>query len=307
MSRYPLMLATPAGRDPVTTIAALQRSGEWTFEFKFDGIRALVIVEDGCVKILNRNDRDITYRYPDVVAKLAGIDFDLVLDGEIVCLGPNGLPDFSRVHHRDAQGTAKAAAVLAGKKPATLVAFDLLHYRGVDTRLLPYSERRRYLTDRTRELAAAGVVLPPASPDGATMWAAVEGAGMEGLVAKRTASKYAGRRSSAWVKIKSKQRISALVSGYEPGEGHRAATFGALTLAVLDDAGTAVHVGTVGSGFSDAAIRLIWKRLQAGDHPIIVDVEFLEFSHGQRLRQPVFKSVRTDLEAAACALSQLIP
>lgn len=305
MTGYPLMLAQPSDKDPELAIRQLQRTGDWTFEFKYDGVRALVIIDHGSVQIINRNGRDITHRYPDVVDRLRPLPLRLVLDGEIICLDENGRPDFSRIHRRDAQESPRAIAALAKTLPAQLVAFDALESGGVDNRLLSYTQRRLYLTDRTEELAAAGVVVPPVSKDGETMWKVVADMGLEGLVAKRDGSTYSGRRSGAWVKIKRKHRISALVSGYDPGEGHRAATFGCLHLSLLEDDGQLVQVGSVGTGFTDADCTLITKRLRDHDHPIIVEVEYLELSPDRRLRQPSFKGVRTDVTVDDCTVHQL--
>lgn len=301
---YPLMLAQPSGRDPESAVQQLQRDGEWTFEFKFDGIRALVIVDFGTVKIVNRNNRDITYRYPEIVEQLTGMEWNGVIDGEIVCMDENGRPDFSRVHRRDAQATARAAAVLATTLPAKLVAFDLLVDEGVDLRVLKYAHRRGHLTDRTELLTGHGIVLPPVSKDGATMWAAVKDMGLEGLIAKRDDSRYLGRRSGAWVKIKATRRITAAVCGYDPGEGFLTGTFGCLHLALVDTGGTLVHIGSVGTGFTEADRRAVWRRLLAGE-TILVEVEFLEFSPDRKLRHPSFKGVRTDLTILDCNTGQM--
>lgn len=307
MTSYPLMLAQPSGRAPQDAIRQLQRTGEWTFEFKYDGVRALVILDGGTVRIINRNGRDITHRYPDVVEHLQAVpDLRGVFDGEIVCLDENGRPDFSRIHRRDAQESPKAVAVLAKAMPARLVAFDILEYEGADLRLRRYVDRRKYLEDLAAVLAGGSVVVPPVSADGETMWKVVADMGLEGLVAKRDDSRYQGRRSGAWVKIKRVHRLSALVSGYDPGEGHRAATFGCLHLSLVDEEMRLVPIGSVGTGFTDADCSLIADRLQGNDHPIIVDVDYLEFSPGGQLRQPSFKGVRNDLLPQDCSVRQVI-
>ena len=303
MPRPALMLATPAASTPEATIDQLMTAGGWSWEFKYDGIRALVQVSGGFVTITNRRARDITYRYPDVVAHLAGLKRDVILDGEIVCPDANGRPDFHRVHRRDAQGTARAAAQLATSCPAVLVVFDILQCDEVDLRMLDYRRRRRML-EELHELPAHATV-PPVSDDGPMMWTVVQEMGLEGLVAKRHDSRYTGMRSPAWVKIKRTHRLSALVSGYDPGEGSRAKTFGALQLTLVDDAGQLVPVGSVGSGFTEADVQLIWSKLSAGEHPIVVEVAYLEVSPAGQLRQPVFKGLRSDIPAQNCTMAQI--
>ncbi len=302
---HPLMLATPSYGDPEETIRQLEQSGNWHFEVKADGIRALVEIARGVARITNRSGRDITFRYPDVVGGLAGFGTDVILDGEIVSTDAAGRPDFARIHRRDAQGSARAAAQLATSLPAQLVVFDVLERAGVDLRMLTYLDRRSHLQELAPELAARGVVLPPVMQDGGLMWRVVQQLGLEGLVAKRASSRYTGRRSPDWVKIKATRRLSALVSGWAAGEGSRASAFGALWLSLLDDQGALIPVGKVGSGFDEAAMAQVWDRLTRGDHPIIVEVEYLEMSPSGHLRQPVFKGIRRDIPAEECTMRQV--
>ncbi len=305
---YPLMLAMPHGtiaRDPEAVVSTLHERGGWTFEFKYDGIRALVQLSDGTVRITNRNGRDITFRYPDVVAKLEGMAVDAVLDGEIVCTDATGRPDYHLVHHRDAQQSARGARQLAQVSPAQFVVFDVLAVNGVDLRVLSYLDRHHRLVELAGDLTAHGATVPPTTTDGPAAWQVVIDLNLEGLVAKRNDSRYQGRRSPSWVKIKRTRSVSALVSGYDAGEGSRADTFGALRLSLIDETGRLVDVGSVGSGFTEADVRRVWDRLSRGDHPIIVEVSYLEFSPTGHLRQPVFRGLRTDVDPTACTMAQL--
>lgn len=299
---YSVMLASPPSGAPAQVIEQMERSGDWAFEIKFDGIRAVVALTNGVPQITNRRGRDITFRYPEVVAAMTGLP-DMVLDGEIVCLR-NGRPDFSLIHRRDAQGSARAAAQLASTSPAQFVVFDVLIRAGVDLRALPYSARRKHVDELCPQLSDHQVMCSPSSGDGLSMWAAVQDLGLEGLIAKRLNSRYVGRRTGAWVKIKLTHRVTALVSGWDAGEGSRASTFGALRLALIDG-GDLVDVGSVGSGFSQADLDLVWGRLRANDHPIMVDVAYLEVSPSGVLRQPVFRGLRLDVEPSACSMDQL--
>lgn len=300
------MLATAMGPHelPEQFIASLTASGKWMFEFKFDGIRAIIECVDGTVTITNRTGRDITDRYPDVVEALTGLP-DLVLDGEIVCPDEQGRPDFSRAHRRDCQSNKFAIARLARTCPAQFVVFDVLSLAGTDLRRKQYKARRTQITKLAPVLVEHRIVVPPVSTDGAMMWKVVREMDLEGLVAKRLDSIYVDRRAQTWVKIKRKLRISALVCGYEPGQGSREGSFGALNLAVLDD-DEMVEIGSVGAGFTESDLRRIWKLLQRPNEEIIVEVEFLEVSPNGHLRQPVFKGLRLDVPADSCVLSQLV-
>lgn len=298
------MLAA-SGKDIAPTaegvIAALGKRN-YIFEFKFDGVRALVHLAGGTVKITNRRSVDITYRYPDVVAALTGAVRDVVLDGELVVLDSAGRSDFTGIHRRDAQGSTAAAKALATTLPVTFVAFDILEHDGADLRLLSYLNRRTVLESASAGLG--GMAVSPMIQDGALAWQVVREMHLEGLVAKAPDAAYVGKRSGKWVKIKDVRRVSVMVAGFDVGLGSRAATFGALWMSLVKD-GELVPIGRVGSGFTDADIALIWGRLQAGDHPIVIDVEFLNVSPDGQLRQPVFKGVRLDVPVTDCTTDQL--
>lgn len=296
-----LMLAQAATSAPEMVIANAQASGSWVAELKVDGIRAVATIDGDNVTLHNRRHIDISHRYPDVVGALGGLGINAVLDGEIAVMR-DGRVDFGAAHRRDAQSNARSAAALARTLPATFIAFDVLWLNGIDMRDLSYERRRA----RLDSLAAthAGLRVNPSSEDGEAMWKYVLEHQLEGLVLKRKDSRYRGRRDPAWVKVKALKRLSAVVSGYEPGLGHRAATFGALRLALLDG-DQFVDIGSVGTGFTNADCLLISRRIKSGDHPIIVDVECMEVTAGGHLRQPSFRGIRQDLEITDCTIHQV--
>lgn len=294
-----LMLAQTSPLQPEWVIANAQASGLWVAELKVDGIRAVATIDGGNVVLHNRRRIDITYRYPDVVAALGRLGINAVVDGEITVMR-EGRIDFGAAHRRDAQSNARSAAALARTLPATFIAFDVLWLNGIDIRDLSYERRRA----RLESLADAGLRVNPASEDGEAMWKYVIEHQLEGLVLKRKDSRYRGRRDPAWVKVKVLKRLSAVVAGYEPGQGHRASTFGALRLALLDG-DRIVEIGSVGTGFSNEDCILIWNRIKTEDHPIIVDVEYMEVGAGGHLRQPSFRGVRNDLEITDCTYDQV--
>lgn len=297
-----LMLATRCELDRDTAAATLTASGDWAVEVKLDGVRALVSIDGGKVKITNRTGRDITIRYPEIVQALSGLGIRAVLDGEIVVM-VNGKPNFHAVQIRDAQSDPKAAEALSRKTPARFIAFDVLVLNGIDVtgpRGLTYEARR----DRLEALAKDSALdINPVFDDGAAVWAFVVAEQAEGVVLKRWASKYRPGYQRDWVKVKRLSRISALVTGFEPGKGHRRSTFGALELALLGPDGKLVPVGSVGTGFTNADLTLIRRMLDAGEE-IIVEVEYMEAPRG-RLRQPSFKGLRLDIDRSSCTYAQL--
>lgn len=287
--------------------AKLERSGGWLWELKWDGVRMLAEVRDGQVYLNGRRGADATYRYPDLVAALtrafpAG---HVLLDGEVIVLGEDGRPSIDRALRRDAQRTRSSAARFVSALPARYVAFDLLQHDGRDL-------TREALQARTHELArvAASWQQPlmycPPAVSGTELWEMVRAQRLEGLMAKRATSPYVSGRSSSWVKIKATRVLHALVCGYDPGEGHRASTFGALHLCLLDETGDLTPIGRVGSGFSELDLRQVRRRLSQ-QQPIVVEVEYQEVSPNGQLRFPVFRGLADDVELTACTTGQIHP
>jgi bifunctional non-homologous end joining protein LigD len=144
----------------------------------------------------------------------------VLLDGELVCLGADGRPDFARLRRR-LRAPADKARLHSERAPATYLAFDLLHLDGCSTRELPYERRRELLL----QLALAGAAWStPRHFVGASdrVLAATAELGLEGVVAKRLDSPYLpGMRNGAWVKHKHRRTESFVVSGWSPPERRR--------------------------------------------------------------------------------------
>jgi len=287
----------------------------WLHEVKWDGIRALVEVSAGRVRITSRNENDVTPAYPELLG-LGDLGHDLLLDGEIVALG-SGVPSFSdladRMHVRD----ATKAARLAQTNPVTYLAFDLLRLDGDDLVSKPLAERRELLLGLGLDAAAWQV--PPTYPDGAVLLEAAEAQGLEGIVSKKLASSYhPDRRSKDWLKFPIRPTGSYLVGGFrhETGSDSR---LGAVLVGTPTAAGLAFR-GRVGSGIAGKAGQKLGELLGSlvrDDSPfaealprmdtagtvwvepsVIVDVQYLTLTPDGRLRQPAYRGVRTDLTAA---------
>ena len=130
----------------LATAGALPTTGEgWAFEFKWDGIRAILAVDGGRVRATSRNGRDITGSYPELRALGEAVGADqLLLDSELVVVDDGGRPSFGRLQHRmQLQGPAVARA--AAQDPVSIVLFDLLHQNGEPLFDLPYDDRRARL------------------------------------------------------------------------------------------------------------------------------------------------------------------
>jgi bifunctional non-homologous end joining protein LigD len=292
-----------------SSLSALPEGPGWAFEFKWDGIRALLDVSDEGVSIHSRNGNEISAAYPELVALATGVG-DVVLDGEIVAFA-DGRPSFERLQARMHVRSAAQARRLAVSTPVTFVVFDLLRSYGVDLSGRPYVERRatldRWIAERP------GWTLSPFFDDGAATLAAAREHGLEGVLAKRLASPYRpGVRSPDWGKLRFVRSGEFVVAGWE-GAAEQPDELSSLVLAQLRD-GVFTFAGKVGSGL-DAPTRRRIRRTLADrascplDVPpqpspgrvvswceptLVVEVEYTMWTDDGRLRNPVFRTVRTD-------------
>jgi bifunctional non-homologous end joining protein LigD len=294
----------------------------WVWELKWDGIRALVHLDDGQVRVRARSGRDVTERYPE----LAGLAVALagrraVLDGEIVASGDDGQPSFERLQRRMHVQDRVAIARLAHDVPVVYVAFDLLALDGQSLLARPWHERRAALESLRLE-GPSWRTSPCARGEGDDLRAFARAHGMEGVIAKREDSIYVpGRRTRAWIKVKHARRQEFVVGGWVEGARGRAGTIGALVLGVYEplDAPAEHRVlrctGKVGSGFSNddlARFEPVLARLARADSPfgagtvprgahfveplLVVEVRFTEWTASGTVRQPSFLGVRADRE-----------
>lgn len=292
-----------------------QTDPQWLYEPKVDGYRVIAFVQDGTVRLQSRRGIDLTTAFPEIVADLAAQAVDsMIVDGEIVALDASGRPSFNALQNRRELKTPQELAVAQREAPVVLLCFDLLHFAGTNLRSAQYIDRRRYLSQCL--LPTAHLQLVHTSDNAEKLYAASLDAGFEGIVAKRKDSPYQpGKRSGAWLKIKSTQTAEFVVGGYTKGKGAREA-LGSLLLGYWN--GSKLHfAGHVGSGLDDRVIAELGKRfvklerkalpfvekppLQRPttwlDPELVVEVSFAEWTPDGMLRAPVFLRVRDDIEA----------
>ncbi len=313
----------PRGLAPMlATAGPLPDAAGWAYEVKWDGVRALVAAGGDRLTVRSRVGNDVTASYPELHALVRQLGArQVVLDGEVVALGPTGTPDFGLLQSR--MHVARPPAALLARTPVTLLVFDLLHEAGAPLLDRGYDERRAALD--ALDLAGPAWQVPPAFHDGGpALLASTREQDLEGVVAKRRDSRYRpGRRSEDWVKVKHERRQSALVIGWQPGEGGRAGRVGSLLLAVHLDGGPSssglVFVGHVGTGFSAEGLRLLGALLAPlavaepacavpREHArtarwvrpeLVAEVAFTAWTRDGRLRHPSFKGLRDDLDPAS--------
>ena len=176
---------------------------EYSFELKWDGIRALAAVETAGWRLWGRQQADYTTRYPecDVLRRLPA---GTLVDGELVALDAAGRPDLARLLRRHGLIQAWRIGQAPQWCPVRYVLFDLLYWGGRCLLREPLMRRREVLADVCRRLDAAEVCFSEGVVgQGKALYAAVVALGHEGVVAKHLASPYRpGQRCAAWRKIK---------------------------------------------------------------------------------------------------------
>ncbi|MBX3167340.1 MAG: non-homologous end-joining DNA ligase [Candidatus Eremiobacteraeota bacterium] len=222
-------------------------SPDFAFEMKWDGFRALAFRQEGELRLLSRKGNSLLRSMPELaILNSAFPAREYVLDGEIVCLDAEGIPQFQKLQTRS-QATRPDLS-----NPVLFYAFDLLYLDGYDLRGVPWSLRRQFLEEGLR--TSSWVRLSQTiEGDGLAFYELVRERGLEGIVAKRKAAPYTGKRSSDWIKVKTRQEIEAVIGGVTPPEGGRM-YFGALMLGVREG-DRLRHIGNVGSGFTQEELE----------------------------------------------------
>lgn len=295
--------------DVDTAVRQLVDGGNHVFDTKYDGIRCLAYVSDGEVTLINRRGIDITYRYPEIHLALlqAYASTDVVLDSEIVVLDARGNANFAATHRRDAQSGPQAAAKLAEVWPATLMAFDILHFDGNDFRPMPYKARHALLSVQSKVKFAGTMTLQWSQPciDGIEAFNRARATGQEGLVAKALGAPYRAGRASAWIKCKVAYTVSCVAVGYTEGKGARRGMIGAVKIRLVKPDGSLYDCGEVGTGFNHADLRDLQPRIDAGEM-LVFEVELTGvYKDEGKFRFPSYKGLRTDVDPVDCTTDQL--
>jgi bifunctional non-homologous end joining protein LigD len=297
-------------------LPALQ--AKWSFEVKWDGVRAIAYVKPGRLRLESRNLNDITETYPEVRGILRDLGMrEAVFDGEIVAFGDDGRPSFERLQRRINVSSPSAVRRLSASTPVVYAIFDLLYLDGHSLMALPYEQRRARLDGLG--LGGPAWRAPANHPGrGRALLDATAAQGLEGIVAKRLDSRYEpGRRTGAWIKIKHVTRQELVVCGWLPGEGRRADRIGALLMGYWTDDKRLSYAGRVGTGFTERTLSELARALaplRREDSPfddapklprnavfvepdLVAEIEFREWTSEGVMRAPSFKGLRTDKEA----------
>ncbi len=302
----------------------------WLFEIKWDGYRAIAFIEEGKVRLVSRNQIDLTAKYPelnDIPAQLRAKT--AILDGEIVALDDHGRASFSLLQQRSGFRISGRKAKPRADVSVLYYAFDLLYLDGRDLRALPLEQRKQQLAS----LIKPGGVLRYSdhfAERGIALLAMAREKGLEGIVAKRRDSAYQERRSPDWRKIKIRHTVECVIGGYTKPEGSRK-HFGSIVLGLYDKHDRLIHVGQAGSGFDEkslADLAKVFQPLETKKTPfygevealrevtwikpkLVAQIEFAEWTlgsegSGPKLRAPVFLGLRDDKAPEDCRLDDAV-
>lgn len=286
------------------------------FESKWDGQRAIATTGSKVPALWSRNGNDISASFPEILDALRSVldHRETVLEGEIVALGPDGVPSFSLLQRR--MHVLRPTAQLHNEALTSYYVFDILDVDGTSTTDLPYLERREALANLSLEHPR--IEVPPhwLNVDGPTMLQVAKKHHLEGIVAKNIASPYQpGKRSRDWLKTPVRANTEGIVCGFVPGSGSAGGGIGSLILGAYDESGALIYIGKAGSGFTDRQRRELRDQLIELERPtspftvapprgnvrecrwaepvLVCDVEYREFTGGS-LRHPSFRGLRND-------------
>lgn len=297
----------------LATLADIPACGEGVAaEWKFDGQRAAVVVDDAGTWVFSRNGTDVSTTFPELTAIAEAIGGRrVILDGEIVACDAHGRPSFTRLQRRWPQQRRPKPDLLR-EVPVRLMAFDVLAVDGKSITERSWVQRRDVLDDLL-VLPASRVLTVPKAYTGvapADMLDVAATHGMEGVVTKRIDSPYVSGRSTLWTKHPIRASVELLIVGFWVYAGGRQCVR-SLLMAGHNEAGELVAVGQVGTGFSMSTRRDLFARLDpirrtdtalatpveaAGvewvDPVYVGEVAYREYVPGRWLRHTSWKGLR---------------
>jgi bifunctional non-homologous end joining protein LigD len=298
---------------------------EWLFEIKWDGYRAVSFIENGKLRLVSRNQNDLTAQFSELRELPRFVKAEnAILDGEVVALDEQGRSSFSLMQQRT--GIRAHGRRVPGQSglPIAYYVFDLIYVDGYDLRRVSLEDRKAVLAKiiSTNETVRYSEHFPE---HGLALFEAAKQQGLEGILAKRRGSCYEERRTREWMKIKVTQTIDCVIGGWTDPEGSRQ-YFGSLVLGLYNEKGQLIHVGQVGTGFDQMKLKEVsqaLKKLETKQNlfygsvdarhvhwvkpELVCEVKFTEWTHetaegGLKLRAPVFLGLRQDKEPGECTL-----
>ncbi|GHA92094.1 DNA ligase D [Modicisalibacter luteus] len=292
-----------------TLVRQAPEGKDWIHEIKFDGYRVMARLEKGDVRLITRNNKDWTHRFPELARVVAQLPVtNALLDGEVVSLAQDGISSFRRL--QEALSSGHTAGLI-------YQAFDLLHLEGRDLRDVMLVERKSALAQLLESAGLNGHssvrYADHIEAQGRAFFDQACRLGLEGIISKRAESHYLSTRSKDWVKTKCANHEEFVVGGYTDPSGSRSG-FGSLLMGAFDSDGRLEYAGRVGTGFNARLLDTLSAQLEAQEtstspfnSPVpdvrsvhwvrpemVIEVEFTERTRDGRLRHPAFRGLRED-------------
>ncbi len=298
---------------------------DWLYEVKWDGYRAVAFLDGKSLRLVSRNQTDLTAAYPELDVLRSSIKGrTAILDGEVVALDEEGRSSFGLMQQRTGVGEGgRRIRRTRDDIPIVYYAFDLLYLDGYNLMDAPL-EQRKALLDAVLLRSQLVRYSDHYIGTGIALFEAATQHGLEGILAKRHRSPYVQKRSSDWLKVKIVRRQECVIGGYTDPRGARE-NFGSLVLGLYDEQGRLIHVGHAGSGFTGKSHEEMWKRLEKlkankssfvgkveSTRPmhwvkpeLVAEIKFSEWTHeGEsgtvKMRAPVFVGLRFDKKPKDC-------
>jgi bifunctional non-homologous end joining protein LigD len=300
------------------------KGGDWLYELKFDGIRAIAVKNGSKVTLLSRNRNELHTRFPAIADAVKKLSIqECVIDGEIVALDEKGRSSFQLLQAHEMEGR---------KPPICYYVFDLMQLEGRSLIKLPLTQRKEILAKICENVGDPIRFSGEIGSDAKKLLDEVKRRGLEGIVGKQRNSVYEpGRRSGAWIKLKCLNEQEFVVGGYTPPGGSRK-YFGAILVGYYKDKkkkgdSRLLFAGKVGTGFTEKTLAVLYRKFQRelrdncpfSDLPskegggwvqgitpsmmkkmhwvnpvFLAQIKFAEWTRDGKLRQPVFLGLRDD-------------
>jgi len=301
-----------------TLVSEPVNEAQWIYEMKWDGYRAVAYIKNNKVDICSRNNKSFNQKFYPLHEALQQWNINAVLDGEIVVVNEQGLPDFSGLQLWRSEADGQLFYYL----------FDILWWEGYSVMHLPLEERKQLLKciipKGSSHLRFSDIL----EDNGNKAFQLAKQLHLEGVMAKKSGSIYTiGKRTRDWLKIKTEKRQELVIGGYTHNEGS-SKLFSALLLGIIEN-GSFNFVTPVGTGFNRNMQQDIIKKLrpyETSECPfssvpeynkpsrfrpnppkasvtwvkptLVAEIAYREETSGGAIRQPSFKGLREDKKPA---------
>ncbi len=280
---------------------SLPKGKDWLFEIKYDGYRVLAFIENGKVKMLTRNGKDYTKKFPVISKNLLKLsDKPFVLDGEIVAFDKAGKSNFGLLQE----------SIKTDNKNLYYVVFDLLALGGEDLRKKPLLDRKKLL-EKLLVKAPNNIMFSKfVLGKGKEIFTFAKRNNLEGVIAKKSSSNYVQKRTEDWLKIKCYKRQEFVIGGFTTTDKNK---YLSAILVGYYNKNKLIFVGKVGTGFDEKLKKelnkkfekLIRKTSPFSDEineknatwltpQLVAEIQFAEITKNNILRQPSFVGLRED-------------